>query len=194
MGFWHCFYLDAVNTSHLRPPQTGQGPVDRASELLSKQDCANFIAELISISASLAPQSSLLTTSFGPLQTLNGGLTPSYDQFYGLNECRTAVSDGRVTASGNPGRSGDVITYGTTTGHNTISWNKEFYSLGKDEGARQIIHESLHLIPNFRDFNLAGAASIIATRGPKNPGNTGNFKDQSAASIYLNEQIAKHCK
>ena len=169
-------------------------PEDRAEELLGRQDCANFIAELISIAASLAQDGSLLTPSFAPLRNLNGGPTPSYDQYYGLNAYRRAVNEGRVTASGNSGRDRDSITYGTATGHNTISWNREFYSLGRDEAARHVIHESLHLIPNFTDFTLAGAAHMLATRNRTSAGTTGNFRNQSAASQYLNEQIGRHCR
>jgi RHS repeat-associated protein len=177
-------------------PQTqNTTPVDRAGQLLGQQDCANFIAELISLAASLAGQpGGLITPSFGPLLDPSGGLTPSFDQHYGLNEYQRAVTAGRVMASGNSGRSGDVITYGTTRNYNAISWNREFYSLDRDAAARHIIHESLHLIPNFSDFALAGAASLMATRGRNNPGNTGNFRNQSAASQYLNQQIARHCR
>ncbi len=66
--------------------------------------------------------------------------------------------------------------------------------LSRDEAARQTLHESLHLVPNFSDRALAGAAHIIETRGPNNRGNTGNFASQSEASQYLNQQIAAHCQ
>ena len=189
-------YFDVTTVSFRLIFPQNPTPEDRARQLLGQQDCANFIAELISLAEPLAVQTgSRITPSFGPLLAgPNGGLTPSYDQYYGLNEYRRAVNEGRVTASGNSGRSGDIITYGTTTNNSTIAWNREFYRLGRDEAARQIIHESLHLIPNFSDFALAGAASIIATRGRNNPGNTGNFANQSAASQYLNQQIARHCR
>jgi hypothetical protein len=121
------------------------------------------------------------------------GLTPSYNQYYGLDEYRRAVSEGRVAASGNSGRSGNVTTYGTTRGYNTISWNREFYTLGRDDATRHIIHESLHLIPYFTDVALAGAAHMLATRNRNSPGTAGNFADTSAASQYLNQQIALHC-
>lgn len=121
-------------------------------------------------------------------------MTPSYGADYALREYNTALAGGRVTASGTSGRSGDTTTYGTTTGYNTISWNREFYSLGLDDQALMTLHESLHLIPNFSDFAVAGAAHIMATRGTNNPGNTGSFRNQTAASEYINEQIAAHCR
>lgn len=125
---------------------------------------------------------------------MNGNPIPSYGANYGLNEYTTALAAGRVTASGSSGRSGDVITYGTTTNNSTISWNREFYGLGLDDQALMTLHESLHLIPNFSDFAIAGAANIMATRGINNPGNAGSFRDQSAASQYINAQIKAHCQ
>lgn len=118
---------------------------------------------------------------------------PSYTQYYALDEYSNAVREGRVTATGNSGRIGTVTTYGTTTNHSTISWNTEFSGLGRDDAARHTIHESLHLVQGFTDFALAGAAHIMATRGTNNPGNSGSFANQSAASQYLNQQIAQHC-
>lgn len=56
------------------------------------------------------------------------------------------------------------------------------------------LHESLHLFANFSDFAIAGAAHIMATRGINDPGNKGNFENQSAASQYINEQIRAHCR
>jgi hypothetical protein len=163
----------------------------QAALLLAEQDCANFIAELISIGASLSTSST--TPGFGPLMLPNGNIEPSYTQYYGLNEYSRAVGEGRVTASGISGRSGNAITYGETRNYSTIKWNTEFYALGRDDAARQIIHESLHLIQGLGDFALAGGAHIMATRGINNPGNSGSFASQSAASQYLNQQIAQHC-
>jgi hypothetical protein len=126
---------------------------------------------------------------------VNGNPIPSYGANYGINEYTRALAAGRVTASGNSGSSGDVTTYGTTTNYTTISWNREFYNLGLDDQALQTLHESLHLIPNFSDFAIAGAAHIMATRGSNpNQGNPGSFADQSAASQYINEQIKAHCQ
>jgi RHS repeat-associated protein len=165
-------------------------PPPCAYVLLSQRDCANFIAELISIGASLSTSST--TPSFAPMMG-PGGPEPSYTQYYAMDEYRKAEREGRVSASGVSGRVGDVLTYRTTTNHHTISWNREFYALGRDEAARQVIHESLHLVQGLTDFALAGAAHIMATRGLNNPGNQGSFSSQSAASQYLNQQIAQHC-
>jgi len=167
-----------------------------AARLLRNNDCSNFISELISISASVAgqPWSGRITPSFGPLLDQNGNMTPSYNAYYALNEYERALAGGRVTASGQSGRSGDTTTYGTTTNNSTISWNREFYSLGQTDRALMVLHESLHLIANFSDFAVAGAAHIMATRGTNNPGNTGNFRNQTEASEYINQQIAAHCR
>jgi hypothetical protein len=175
------------------PQRPNPTPVNRAAELLARDDCGNFIAELISIAASLAQDGPLITPSFAPSRNLGGSPTPSYDQYYGLNAYRSAVSEGRVTASGNSGVNGNLLTVGETTNHRTISWNREFYSQNLDDAARSVIHESLHLIPNFRDVTLAGAASIIATRNRNSPGRARNFANQSDASQYLNEQITRYC-
>jgi hypothetical protein len=110
-----------------------------------------------------------------------------------IQEFQAALWSGTATI-GRSGRSGDTTTYGTTTNHNTISWNREFYSLGLDGQALMTLHESLHLIPNFTDLPLLAAAHIMATRGTNNPGNTGSFRNQTAASEYINEQIAAHCR
>ncbi|HEX5704122.1 MAG TPA: hypothetical protein VFX97_13045 [Pyrinomonadaceae bacterium] len=134
-----------------------------------------------------------MTPTFGPLLNLNGSLSPGYNAYYALNEYERALGD-RVFASGQSGRSGNTTTYGTTTNNRTIAWNREFYSLGLTDRALMVLHESLHLIPNFSDFAIAGAAHIMATRGRDNPGNAGNFTDRSAASQYINEQIAAHCR
>jgi len=168
----------------------------RAAGLLRNNNCSNFIAELISIAASVAGQSwsGQITPSFGPSLDQNGNMTPSYNAYYALNEYERALAGGRVTASGRSGRSGDTTTYGTTTNYNTISWNREFYSLSLNDRALQTLHESLHLIPNFSDFVVAGAAHIMATRGTNNPGNVGSFRNQTAASEYINQQIAAHCR
>jgi hypothetical protein len=165
-------------------------PPSWAYLLLSLRDCGNFIAELMSIGASLSTSST--TPSFAPMLG-PGGPEPSYTQYYGLDVYSRAVREGRVTASGNSGRIGDVTTYGTTRNHSTISWNTEFYALSRDDAARHMIHESLHLIQGLTDFALAGAAHIMATRGTNNPGNSGSFTSQSAASQYLNQEIAQHC-
>jgi len=101
--------------------------------LLSNNDCSNFIAELISIAAGVAgqPWSGQLTPSFGPLlYDANGNPTPSYGADYALKEYQAALAGGRVTASGNSGRSGDVTTYGTTTNYKTISGTESFTVLG----------------------------------------------------------------
>ena len=196
-------------TIGMRPlvgPQNRTGPQNpspeqrgstRAAELLrDSNDCRNFIAELISIAAGVAGQAwtGQITPSFDPVRDQNGGSTPSYGADYALGRYNTALAGGRVTASGVSGRSRDTTTYGTTTGNNTISWNREFYSLGLVDQALMTLHESLHLIPNFSDFVIAGAAHMMATRGTNNPGNIGSFRDQTAASIYINEQIAAHCR
>jgi hypothetical protein len=109
-------------------PTPEQKAATRAGELLKKDKCSNFIAELISITAYVAgqPWSGQITPNLGPLIDVNGNPIPSYGANYGLNEYMTALAAGRVTASGGSGRSGDVITYGTTTNNSTISWNREF--------------------------------------------------------------------
>jgi RHS repeat-associated protein len=178
-------------------PQDQDGSSEaRARDLLAQQDCANFISEVISIAASLVNNwGGPITPSFGPmLATPRGGLAPSYDQYYALNEYRRAVSEGRVSFSSERRREGDVITYGETAGNNSITWFADYRSLGRDDTARQLIHESMHLIPNLGDFELAGAASIIATRTRTSSGTTGNFGSRSAVSQYLNSQISRHCR
>lgn len=103
------------------------------------------------------------------------------------------MAQGRVSRSNRSGVSGNLITYGTTTNNSTISWNREFYGLGLTDKALQTLHESPHLLPNFSDVAIAGAAHIISTRTESNAGNAGSFADRTAASQYINEQIAAHC-
>jgi len=79
-------------------------------------------------------------------------------------------------------------------GFSTIVWNTEFYRLTLDQQALQTLHESLHLFTNFTDFAIAGAAHMLATRNRTSPGTRGNFSSQDAASVYINEQIAAHCR
>jgi len=152
----------------------------------------------MSIAADVAPSqpwAGQITPSFHTLLTnASGGLEPSYQPNAALMAYGGALAQGRVTASGVSGRSGNVTTFGVTTNNTTIVWNREFFTLGLDGQALMTLHESLHLIPNFSDFAIAGAAHMMASRGTNNPGNIGHFEDQTAASQYINEQIAAHCQ
>jgi hypothetical protein len=87
-----------------------------------------------------------------------------------------------------------VTKYGTTRGHSRITWNREFYSLGLVDQALMTLHESLHLFANFTDYAIADAAHILATRNETSAGELGNFRSQDEASIYINQQIAEHCR
>jgi hypothetical protein len=166
MSFRFPLISHGLRESHSAPrgnnpqsPTPEQRAATRAADLLRNTNCSNFISELISIAAGVAgqPWRGLITPSFAPLlANANGDLEPSYQ--------------------GRSGRSGDVTTYGTTTNNNTIAWNREFYGLRLDDQALMTLHESLHLIPNFSDFAVAGAAHIMATRGRNNPGNVGTLE------------------
>jgi hypothetical protein len=50
------------------------------------------------------------------------------------------------------------------------------------------------LFANFTDIAIAEAAHILATRNRTSPGTRGSFTRQDAASVYINEQIAAHCR
>ena len=134
------------------------------------------------------------TPDFRPLAGGRLGLLPSYEPDDALHAYNSAFNQGRVTASGSSGAHHDYITYGTTTGHTTIAWNTEFYRRSLDDQALQTLHESLHLFANFTDVAIAEAAHILATRNKTSPGTRGNFSSQDAASVYINEQIAAHCR
>jgi len=193
-------WLPAVLGSHESLDPQNVSPEQRASNkaddiLRNNQDCANFITELISQTAEIAiqPFNSPPTPDFRFIMGLNG-FEPSYQPNAALQAYNSALAQGRVTASGRSGIHGNYTTYGTTTGFSTIVWNTQFYSLSLDEQALQTLHESLHLFANFTDFSVADAAHMLATRNRTSPGTRGNFSSQDAASVYINEQIAAHCK
>jgi RHS repeat-associated protein len=171
---------------------------NRAAELLqNKDDCYNFISELIGTTGTVTavkPFGSPDTPDFRPLAGGRLGLLPSYKPDDALKAYNAALRQGRVTASGRSGAHGDYITYGTTTGFSTIVWNRQFYALSLDDQALQTLHESLHLFANFTDVAIAEAAHILATRNRTSPGTRGSFSSQDAASLYINEQIAAHCR
>jgi RHS repeat-associated protein len=179
-----------------KPLEKEQKAATRAAKLLENTDCSNFMAELISIASYLVGiTNGQLTPMFTPLTAPSANnQIPSFGANYAPGEYEAALAAGRVAPSGRTVRNGDTITFGQTTGNNIITWNKDFYDLGLDDQALQTLHESMHLIPNFSDAVIAGAASIMATRGVGNPGNTGSFRDISHESQYINEQISKHCK
>lgn len=168
----------------------------RAAEILrDNQDCSNFTVELIALTADLAikPFNAPATPDFRPILGPSG-LEPSFQADDALKVYNAAFRAGRVTASGISGRDGNYTTYGTTTGHNTIAWNREFYQLGLNDQALMTLHESLHLYNNFTDFAIADAAHMLATRNRTSPGTRANFTNRSEASAYINEQIAAHCR
>jgi RHS repeat-associated protein len=183
-------------------PQQNLSPEQRASNraaqlLQDKNDCYNFISELIGTTGTLTAVQlfgSPPTPDFRPLASITLGMQPSYAPDDALHAYNAALSQGRVTASGNSGAHGDYITYGTTTGFRTIVWNTQFFGLGLDDQALQTLHESLHLFENFTDIAVAEAAHILATRNRTSPGTRGSFSTQDAASVYINEQIAAHCR
>jgi hypothetical protein len=133
------------------------------------------------------------TPDFRPLLGPSG-FEPSFQADDALQVYNAAFRAGRVTASGISGRDGNYTTYGTTTGHSTIAWNREFYPLGLNDQALMTLHESLHLYNNFTDFAIADAAHMLATRNRTSPGTRGSFANRSEASAYINEQIAAHCR
>jgi YD repeat-containing protein len=187
------------STTQTRPQNTTpeQRASTRARELISQSnDCSNFIRDLIGLAAQLRRSafSNTFPENFDPILGPNGDLIPSYTPDTALNAYEAALSQGRVTASGQSGVRGNVTTYGETTGNTTIIWNREFYSAGLDEQALHTLHESLHLFTNFSDFVIADAAHIIATRNRTSAGTPGNFRTRTAASQYINERIAHHCR
>jgi hypothetical protein len=149
------------------------------------------MSELIALTPSMAVTP---TPDFSPRVGLDGSLEPSFGPDDALIVYNAALAQRRVTASNSSGRSGNIITYGTTTGHSTISWNREFYSLGLVDQALMTLHESLHLFSGFTDLAIADAAHMLATRNENSAGTRGNFRTQDAASIYINQQIAAHCR
>ena len=157
--------------------------------------CANFITELIALTSVIAvqPFNSPPTPRFDPILGPNG-FVASFEPDDALQAYNAAFAQGRVTASGVSGRDGNVTTYGSTTGFGRIAWNTEFYQLSLDDQALMTLHESLHLFKNFTDFAIADAAHMLATRTRTSPGTRGNFASQAAASEYINEQIAAHCR
>jgi hypothetical protein len=99
------------------------------------------------------------TPDFRPLLGPSG-FEPRFQADDALQVYNAAFRAGRVTASGISGRDGNYTTYGTTTGHSTIAWNREFYPLGLNDQALMTLHESLHLYNNFTDFAIADAAHM----------------------------------
>jgi hypothetical protein len=123
------------NFAEPQNPKPEQIATTRAARFLGNTNCSNFITELISIAADFSQRGfpTFITHDFAPKTNLNGSPEPSYGADYALNLYQTALHSGRVTASGNSVRSGDLITYGTTSEYNIISWNRDFYSLGLDD-------------------------------------------------------------
>ncbi|HET8669931.1 MAG TPA: hypothetical protein VFM05_04700, partial [Candidatus Saccharimonadales bacterium] len=177
-------------------PSPEQAASTRAAELLrDNNDCFNFISELMALTADIAirPFNATPTPDFRPILGPNG-LEPSFQPDAALQAYNTALAQGRVTASNRSGRNGNIITYGTTTNHRTIGWNREFYGLALVDQALMTLHESLHLFANFTDFAIADAAHMLASRSTSRAGTRGNFRTQEAASLYINQQIAGHCR
>ena len=168
--------LDPQNPENPTPEEAASS---RAAELLRDNSrCSNFITELIALTADIAiqPFNAPPTPNFLPMLSLGPLLWErTFEPNIGLMVYNIALSQGRVTASGASGRSGNVTTYGTTTGHRTIAWHREFYALGLDDRALMTLHESLHLFNNFTDFAIADAAHMLATRNRTSPGRRGNF-------------------
>jgi RHS repeat-associated protein len=175
------------NTNVITSDDSRAGALGRAQEILRDQNrCADFIKSVLDNAFTIAGNQHVWGTPIAlrpeGITDLNGQTHGGLTADYALNLYSNATD--HISRSGRSGVNGTTTTYGTTNNYSDISWNNEFYGLTVGNAALQIIHESLHLIPNFSDAILAQAASIAS-------GGSGNYSGD--ASISLNQQIANHC-
>ena len=175
--------------------------MDKAEAIIRRNDkCAKFLSYLEDTTVSDAPYVTANPSLIMDLQgnAIDISISSEYRKINALSSMglmRRAENRGRISSSGNSGLSGNgIITWATTHGFDSVSFNNEFYSLSDSDAAVKMLHEALHQNAGFSDQALARAASMYG-RAPSYEGRTFEYTDEgtSEASLYLQEAIERNC-
>jgi hypothetical protein len=180
---------NTLTNDHTASMQNG---LNRASELVDRSRCGNFINALLQRAATVIDA---LWWGTPEKYTQTNGIYNGIGVAGALWSYHDALDKGWVTASGNPGTAGQNVTYGTTTpsGHYPVSWNNEFFDLSQDDAGLHTLHESLHQYPGFDDQTLANAARWVDTHGNGYRDYTSLKDPVGQASRDLNDYIRRYC-
>jgi YD repeat-containing protein len=165
-----------------------QQGINRASELLSNQNCFDFINNVLQRAASII---ALRWWGTGAKASPIDGVYPNVNPIVSHNRYADLFAAGRVGASNISGVNGQTVTYGQTNPNGSITWNNEFFTATANQRGLHTIHEALHLFTGFNDEVLANAARFVAGQ------NARDFSTEDdpvgAASTNLNQLIRQRC-
>lgn len=185
---------------------------DRADVILNNPNgpCFEFVLGLIRRAAQSTNQLNSITLDLG---RGNSVTTYNFGAQDALRAYRRAMSNGMVLTLDERQRRNHDFTmpaqalgqtnYRQTMGGREldvissvfegVTWREGFYELGLDDAARQMIHESFHVLnEGFTDQVLANAARYVLGENQRNYADNEEGKIQ--ASGDLNERIARQCR